>query len=50
MMWKSTSSNGWEYLIILKGLGFESYVYYFNKCIILVLCLNVLSDNVIPKL
>jgi len=23
MMWKSTSSNGWEYLIMLKGLVFK---------------------------
>jgi len=26
MMWKSTSSSDWEYLVMLKGLGFESYV------------------------
>jgi len=24
--WKRTSSSGWEYLVVLKGLGFESYV------------------------
>jgi len=25
---------------MLKGLGFESFVCYINKCIILMLCLN----------
>jgi len=26
MMWKSTSSSGWEYFNCVWGLGFESYV------------------------
>jgi len=26
MMWKSTSSNGWEYFDCVRRLGFESYV------------------------
>ena len=39
-MWKSTSLSGCEYLVMLKGLGFKSYVchlcvtlivYYFNN-------------------
>jgi len=25
MTWKSTSSNGWEYFICVRGLGFKSY-------------------------
>jgi len=25
MMWKSTSLSGGEYLVVLRGLGFESY-------------------------
>ena len=29
MTWKSTSSSGWEYLVCVRGLGFESYVCYF---------------------
>jgi len=40
MMWKSTSSSGLEYLVLMKGLGLKSYVcqlcvilivYYFNN-------------------
>jgi len=47
---KSTSSNGWEYLFMLRGLGFKSYVcqlcvilimYYFNNII------ERESDNII---
>jgi len=26
MTWKSTNSSGWEYLVCVGGLGFESYV------------------------
>jgi len=26
MMWKSASSSGWEYLVMLRGLGFKSFV------------------------
>jgi len=33
VMWKSTSSNGWEYFDYVKGLGFKSYV-----CHLCVLC------------
>ena len=37
MMWKSTSSSGWEYLNCVRGLGFEyiTFVllfYYLNLC------------------
>jgi len=33
-MWNSTRSNGWEYLVALKGLGFKSYIY--QLCVILI--------------
>ena len=29
MMWKSASSYGWEHLDCVRGLGFESYAWYF---------------------
>ena len=53
MMWKSISLIGWEYLVMLRGIRFESYVcqlYVILKCVILMLCLHVISDNVILKL
>ena len=34
-MWKSASLNGWEYLVCVRGLGFESYV--CQLCIIILL-------------
>ena len=53
MTWKNTNLNGWEYLIVWKDLG-SSPMYIncmiFIMCIILMLCLDVSSDNVIIKL
>ena len=34
-MWNSTSSNGWEYLVCVRGLGFESYV--CQLCVVILL-------------
>jgi len=34
-MWKSTSSNGWEYLGCVRGFGFESYVCQLSVVILL---------------
>jgi len=42
MTWKSTSSNGQEYLIVSRRLGFESYVcqlYDYFDCITFMVCL-----------
>jgi len=57
MMWKSTSSNSWEYFIVWEDLGSnfkfyvcQLYVSYLNKYIILLLGLNVIGDNLILKL
>ena len=33
MMWKSTSSTSWKYLVFVGGLGLESYV--CQLCVIL---------------
>ena len=40
MMWKSTSSSGWEYFLIMKELRFEAYV--CQLCVNLIAC--YLSD------
>jgi len=32
MMWKSTILNGSEYLVIMRGLGFKSYVILIVYC------------------
>jgi len=52
-MWKSTSSNGWEYFIMWKDLGSSPM---YAKLYIILICslfsmlwLNELSDNVILK-
>ena len=49
MTWKSTSSNGWEYIIMWEDLG-SSPMYancmLFNVSIILMFCLNVIGGGV----
>jgi len=38
MMWKSAKSYGWEYLVRLRGLGFESYAYHLGVILIIIIC------------
>jgi len=35
MTWKSASSYGWEHFDCVRGLGFESYAWYF--CVIIII-------------
>jgi len=42
------NSNGEKYLIVCKRTWVQ-VLYYFNMCIILRLCLNVINYNVILK-
>ena len=48
MTWKSTSSNGWEYLVVWDDLGLSP----MYACYVLFICyiLNGISDNVILRL
>ena len=41
-MWKSTNSNGWEYLIVWEDLG--SSLMYAKLCVILIVHFNNIID------
>ena len=52
-MWKSTSLNGWEYFIVWKDLGLSpmyANCVLFNLLLFLIICLIMLSDNIIIEL
>ena len=40
-MWKSISSNSWEYFGCVRGLGFESYVCYLCAIVLLLIFNNM---------
>jgi len=51
MMWKSTTSCGWEYFGCGRGLGFESYVCYFLcYCFIISIYENMFCYDMMPEL
>jgi len=50
MLWKSTSLNGWLYLVVWKDFGSSlKYAIYalFNLLLFLLICLIMLGDNII---
>ena len=53
LMWKIISLNGWKYLIVWDDLG-SSLMYancvLFNLLLFLIICLIMLSDNIIIEL